>query len=111
MILVLLFGMFGIRPWRFRPSPVAWMPAYANNDMARAAIERKFEIIGEAPNQLSKLDTALVIRIPDLPQIVAFRNQLIHGYATVSSHTVWYVVQNALPPFLVAVQSLLDELV
>ena len=70
----------------------------------------KFEIIGEALNQLTKLDAALANRIPDLPQIVAFRNQLIHGYATVNVGTVWNVMQGALPPLVGAVQALLDEL-
>jgi uncharacterized protein with HEPN domain len=84
--------------------------AYVANNMAQAAVERKFEIIGEALNQLAKLDTPLAARIPDLPQIVAFRNQLIHGYATVNVSTVWNVTQNALPPLLDAVQNLLDEL-
>ena len=70
--------------------------AYATNDMAQAAVERKFEIIGEALNQLAKLDTALAARIPDLPQIIAFRNQLIHGYATVNVSTVWNVTHNKL---------------
>ena len=45
-----------------------------------------------------------------LPQIVAFRNQLIHGYATVNVSTVWHVAQNALPLLLVAVRSLLEDL-
>jgi uncharacterized protein with HEPN domain len=58
--------------------------AYEGNAMAQAAVERKFEIIGEALGQLAKLDAAMAARIPDLPQIVAFRNQLIHGYATVN---------------------------
>ena len=84
--------------------------AYAANEMAQAAVERKFEIIGEALNQLSKLDAALAARIPNLPQIVAFRNQLIHGYATVNVSTVWNVTQNALPPLICAVQTLLNEL-
>jgi uncharacterized protein with HEPN domain len=84
--------------------------AYAANGMAQAAVERKFEIIGEALNQLSKLDAALAARIPDLAQIVAFRNQLIHGYANVNVGTVWNVTQNALPPLIGAVQALLDEL-
>ena len=84
--------------------------AYAANPMAQAAVERKFEIIGEALNQLSKLDTAVAARIPDLAQIVAFRNQLIHGYATVSVSTVWNISQTALPALRDAVQGLLDEL-
>ncbi len=53
---------------------------------------------------------SLAAHIPDLPQIVAFRNQLIHGYATVNVGTVWNVTQNALPPVATAVQALLDEL-
>jgi uncharacterized protein with HEPN domain len=84
--------------------------AYGANAMAQAAVERKFEIIGEALNQLTKVDATLAARIPDLPQIVAFRNQLIHGYATVNVGTVWNIAQNALPTLLAAVQSLLDEL-
>lgn len=51
---------------------------YAENTMAQAAVERKFEIIGEALSQLAKADATLAARIADLPQIVAFRNQLIH---------------------------------
>jgi uncharacterized protein with HEPN domain len=86
------------------------LAAYAGNAMAQAAVERKFEIIGEALNQLAKFDAPIAARIPDLPQIVAFRNQLIHGYATVNVSTVWNIAQNALPSLLVAVQALLDEL-
>jgi len=84
--------------------------AYAGNAMAQAAVERKFEVIGEALNQLSKLDAAIAARIADLPQIVAFRNQLIHGYATVKVGTVWNIAQSALPALLESVQVLLDEL-
>lgn len=73
-------------------------------------MERKFEIIGEALAQLSKLDRALAQRIPDLPQIVAFRNQLIHGYATVNTATVWNVVQTSLPGLAAQARALLAEL-
>lgn len=57
--------------------------AYTADEMVQAAVERKFEIIGEALNQLAKMDGPFAARIPDVPQIVAFRNQLIHGYASV----------------------------
>lgn len=83
---------------------------YAANPMAQAAVERKFEIIGEALNQLAKLDADLAARIPDLPQIVAFRNQLIHGYTAVNVSTVWNIAQNALPALLDSVQAVLNEL-
>jgi len=50
--------------------------AYLGNELVQAAVERKFEVIGEALNQLAKLAPATAGRIPDVPQIVAFRNQL-----------------------------------
>ena len=84
--------------------------AYTSNAMAQAAVERKFEIIGEALNQLAKLDASIAARIPDLAQIVAFRNQLIHGYAKVNVTTVWNIAQSSLAPWLNAVQTLLDEM-
>ena len=83
---------------------------YAASDLVQAGVERKFEIIGEALNQLAKLDAPLAARIPELPQIVAFRNQLIHGYATVRAITIWNVAQGSLPALLVCVNSILEEL-
>ena len=82
---------------------------YSANEMAQAAVERKFEIIGEALNQLARLDGSVAARIPDVPQVVAFRNQLMHGYASVRPETVWNIAQTALPGLLLAVQALLDE--
>lgn len=46
---------------------------YLADAMLRSAVERQFEIIGEALNSLSKVDQALAASIPDLPRIVAFR--------------------------------------
>ena len=83
---------------------------YSETELVHSAVERKFEIIGEALNQLSKADAALAARIPHLPQIVAFRNQLIHGYALVDHATVWGVIQHSLPALSAAVEALLQEL-
>jgi len=84
--------------------------AFASNELVQAAVERKFEVIGESLNQLARVDSTLAARIPDLAQIVAFRNQLIHGYASVRAVTVWNISRQALPALLVAVQNLLEEL-
>jgi uncharacterized protein with HEPN domain len=84
--------------------------AYSASALVHSAVERKFEIIGEALGQLAKLDAGLAARVPKLAQIVAFRNQLIHGYALVNHGTVWNVVQDALPDLLICVQDLLLEL-
>jgi hypothetical protein len=41
----------------------------------RSAVERQFEILGEALGRLARLDTALAARIPDLREIVALRSR------------------------------------
>jgi len=83
---------------------------YIQDALVQAAVERKFEIIGEALNQLAKTAPVMAARIPELPQIVAFRNQLIHGYATVNASTVWSVIQISLQPLLSTANLLLAEL-
>ena len=49
--------------------------------MLRSAVERQFEIIGEALGTLARVDATIAARIPELRDIVAFRNVLIHGFA------------------------------
>jgi uncharacterized protein with HEPN domain len=72
----------------------------------RAAIEREFEIIGEATKRLSlQARTAE----PDLPwsQVARFRDFLIHGYDRVTPDVVWNVIKEHLPTFLAGVERLL----
>jgi uncharacterized protein with HEPN domain len=66
-------------------------------DIQRAAVEREFEVIGEALARLAKLDVALAAQITEHERIIAFRNILIHGYAEVDDRLVWDVVETKLP--------------
>ena len=53
---------------------------YGADRLLRQAVERNFEIIGEAISRLARVDPDIAARIGDHPQIIAFRNVLIHGY-------------------------------
>lgn len=77
--------------------------------MLRSAVERQFEIIGEALNQLCKIEPNWAERIPDLAQIVAFRNLLIHGYAFVNDLTVWNTIESSLPKLYETLANLLND--
>jgi uncharacterized protein with HEPN domain len=81
---------------------------YEADALLRSGVERQFEIIGEALNNLSKLDIELAAAIPELPRIVAFRNILIHGYATVDDALVWQVLVDKLPALQRTLRTLLD---
>jgi uncharacterized protein YutE (UPF0331/DUF86 family) len=52
--------------------------------------------VGEALAALRRADPALAVEIAELPRAVAFRNILVHGYATVDDRLVWGVVERDL---------------
>jgi uncharacterized protein with HEPN domain len=82
---------------------------YLADPMLRAAVEREFEIVGEALAQLARLDAALASRISEYRGVIAFRNVLIHGYASVNDRLVWGVVETKLAILRREVHDLLNE--
>jgi uncharacterized protein with HEPN domain len=82
---------------------------YRRDQMLRSAVERQFQIIGEALGQLARIDPELAPRIPALPRIVAFRNILVHGYSVVDNDTVWRVIQEELPHLRATLDALLRD--
>lgn len=71
--------------------------AYQSNEMLRAAVERKLEVIGEAFTKLEDVEPEVAEAFPDLRKIVGLRNRIIHGYDSVDDEIIWDVVQNKLP--------------
>ena len=69
---------------------------YLQDPMLRAAVERKFEIIGEALAQLAKRDPPTAARVGEHRRIIAFRNILVHGYADVDDRLVWDIIESRL---------------
>jgi len=76
---------------------------YESSRMLRAAVEREFEIIGEALNRLGRIDADALSRITEHRRIIGFRNVLAHGYDAVADLAVWQIVEEKLP-------TLMDEL-
>lgn len=82
---------------------------YREDPMLRAAVERHFEIIGEALNRLAHLDAHTAGCLGPYQQIIAFRNVLIHGYDIIDPERVWHVIENDLPTLLTRAEQLLQE--
>jgi uncharacterized protein with HEPN domain len=82
---------------------------FLSNEMLQSAVERQSEIIGEALNQAVDLDPSLSGRITDVGRIIAFRNRLIHGYASVSPRIVWGIATNDIPILLAEVRAIMSE--
>jgi uncharacterized protein with HEPN domain len=82
---------------------------YAGNRLLRNAIERNFEIIGEALLRLGRTDPATAARISDFRAIIGLRNRLVHGYDSINDARVWEIVQDFLPGLRQEVDQLLQE--
>jgi uncharacterized protein with HEPN domain len=82
---------------------------YVHDPLLRSGVERQLEIIGEALNQLAKIDPDEVTRITDYRRIIALRNILVHGYARVDHQVIWNIVERRLPVLRREVDALMRE--
>ena len=84
--------------------------AYAESELVQSAVERKFEIIGEALNRLSRFEPVLAGSVSDARRAIDFRNQLIHGYHQTEHDKVWEAIEIDLPRLHLAVTALLSDM-
>ena len=82
---------------------------YETDEFLRSAVERKFEIIGEALCRIRKVDPAILDRIREHRIVVSFRNILVHGYDSIDNQIVWGIIAEDLARLLSDVEGLLDE--
>lgn len=82
---------------------------YAADLMLRSAVERQFEILGEAMSRTLKAEPAIEDALVDARTVVDFRNVIAHGYDRLSHRTVWDVVGRHLPQLRERVRILLAE--
>ena len=79
---------------------------FLGNEEKYEAVNRKFEIIGEAASRLSPEARQ---QFPDIPWklATAMRNILVHDYDDVNLHVVWNTAQNDLPTLIASLETYL----
>src|SRR3972149_1580253 len=80
---------------------------YLRDKLLRLAVERCFEIIGEALRRLDECDHETATKITDFKQIIGFRNVLIHGYSLLKPDRVWRLGEPPIPALLAEGEALL----
>jgi uncharacterized protein with HEPN domain len=83
---------------------------YLRDEYFRSAVERQFEIIGEAMARLIKRDRATAEKITEYRGIAGFRNALIHGYDSIDDDTTWRIITTKHPILLKEVSEMMPPL-
>jgi uncharacterized protein with HEPN domain len=84
------------------------LDAYKADAKCRAAVERKFEVAGEACVRLRDRFPRIYESLYDAPRLVGFRNRIIHGYDDVDDTIVWEVATTKLELLRKQASDLLD---
>jgi uncharacterized protein with HEPN domain len=84
-------------------------PDFANNKMLRGAVYFQYVIIGEALHQLRNFDPRTAGRISESARIIAFRNQVIHGYGKIDDEITWRIIIVKLPLLKRELEQVLKE--
>ncbi|MDE5609281.1 MAG: DUF86 domain-containing protein [Bacteroidales bacterium] len=80
---------------------------FQNDTLLRRGIERNMEIMGEAMNQVLKLNPE--IQITSARKVVDTRNYIIHSYDTIMPEILWGIIVNHLPLLKIEVNTLLED--
>ena len=82
---------------------------FVSDEMMKDAIERNFEIIGEAVKNLPEEFRA---KYPNIPfrQIAGMRDKLMHDYFGVDYELVWQTIKTKLPQFRKNIEEIMIEL-
>jgi len=85
------------------------LTAYRTDDMRRSAVERQFEILGEAFNRIDDVDSSFRDRFPDAGRIIEAGNRISHEYDSVDNEVIWNAAQDNVPLLMAKLEAWLNE--
>lgn len=80
---------------------------FNNNLIYRRAVERQFELIGEAVKNFKT--TNKEIEITYSREIIGLRNRIAHAYDSVDYATLWSIVINHIPKLKIEIELLVKK--
>ena len=85
--------------------------AFLNSELVQDAVIRNIEIVGEASNNIQRVDPQFAAQHDEIPWLVMYtmRNRLSHGYAKVDLEIVWKTIQGDLPGLYQQVRTLVED--
>ena len=82
---------------------------YTKDLMLSSAVERQFEILGEALKRIRDKDEEfLETSITGWRGAISFRNILAHGYDHLDDEIIWGIIKDDLPKLIESIQKQLD---
>jgi uncharacterized protein with HEPN domain len=82
--------------------------AFAGDELHRMAVERAFEVIGEAARLLSADFRAAPSQLP-LSEMIGLRNVIAHGYAEIDYLRLHHIATVDVPDMIRILESILPE--
>ncbi|BAU12059.1 hypothetical protein LEP3755_25870 [Leptolyngbya sp. NIES-3755] len=82
---------------------------YLNSLLVQSAVERQFEILGEAARRVSQEFQGAHPEI-DWRGAIGLRNIIAHRYEQVEQETIWSIIKTVLPDLLKQLEALLPPL-
>lgn len=92
---------------QFLPEGQRLFENYKDDLKTKRAVERNFEIIGEAVHRLLHKDPTM--EITHSKEIINLRNRIIHGYDVISDELIWGILINDVPVLKAEIIALLKQ--
>ena len=82
--------------------------AFANDEKTIRAVEREFEIIGEA---VKKIPDSFTDKYPDIPwrSVAGMKDRLTHHYWETEADILWKTIQESLPQLKTIIRKMIEN--
>jgi uncharacterized protein with HEPN domain len=80
---------------------------FQSNFIAVRAAERLLEIVGEAVNQIKKIDDSITIKNSN--EIIGLRNKIVHAYDSIDPALLWGIIVHDIQPLKEDIERLRED--